>query len=50
MKTFVLLGAFAASYAYASPMANGNWQSRAIGFVLVCIVATAGVLAMTVEE
>jgi hypothetical protein len=50
MKIMVFVGAFAAAYAYASPMADGKWQSRAIGAVLACIVATAGVLAAMTAE
>jgi hypothetical protein len=50
MKTLVLYGVFAASCAYVSPLADGKWQSRALGVVLVCMVAAAGVLAVTVEQ
>jgi hypothetical protein len=31
-------------------LADGKWQSRALGVVLVCMVAAAGVLAVTVEQ
>jgi hypothetical protein len=50
MKTLVLFGVFAASFAYVSPLAAGKWQSRAIGVLMLCMVATAGALAMTTDQ
>jgi hypothetical protein len=50
MQTLVLYGVFAASFAYVSPLAAGKWQSRAIGVVMLCLVATAGALAMTTDQ
>jgi hypothetical protein len=39
MKILLLSAAFAASWAYASPMAHGRWSSRIIGFALFCVTA-----------
>jgi hypothetical protein len=50
MKTLVLFGVFAASFAYVSPWAAGKWQSRIIGVAMLCIVTTAGVLAVAVDQ
>jgi hypothetical protein len=50
MKSLVLVGVFAASFAYASPLADRKWLSRILGAALFCVVATGGALAIATDQ
>jgi hypothetical protein len=39
MTTLLFAVTFAGALMYASPMANGRWSSRFIGFALFCVTA-----------